>query len=139
MPTNWHPAATWLIAGTLLLILLIVGRYFNLWLQARFSDAAVPFLSILRLRLRGLDAKTIVLSHIRLVKAGLERPFGDLEAHAKAGGRLPTVVRGMIAAAHAGVALTWAEACAMDLKGQDVVAFVESQARQRGQTANAAN
>ena len=52
-----------------------------------------------------------------------------LEAHHLAGGSVTDVVRAMIAARQAGIDLTWANATARDLAGEDVLGAVQASAK----------
>ena len=57
--------------------------------------------------LRKVDSKSIVLSRITAVQAGLQISIRDLESHFLAGGRVPNVVRALIAANRANIELTF--------------------------------
>ena len=112
------------------LLLLIVGglfiQYFNLWLQAMLSGAAVRFMDLIGMRFRKVDPKVVVLSRIRAVKAGLEVSTGNMETHYLAGGRIPQVVNALIAADRAKIELPWDVACAIDLAGRNILEAVQT-------------
>jgi len=128
------PEQAWIIVGVVavlfaLVMLMVVGQFINLYIQALMSNAHVGLLDLVGMRLRKVDIRTIVLSRIRSERAGLSIPVRDLEVHTLAGGRLPQVVSAMIAAKEAGIDLSWVDACARDLGGHDVLAEVQRKAR----------
>ncbi len=118
----------WIIAGLILLtILLVVAQFFRLWLQAFMSNADVGMFDLIGMRLRKVDATTVVLCKIQLVKAGIQEvSTNDLESHYLAGGRVPNVSRAMIAANRAVLELDWKKACAIDLAGRDIIDAVKT-------------
>lgn len=113
-------------ALVLLVFLMFVIQYFNLWLQAMLSGAGVRFTDLIGMRFRKVDPKTIVLSRIRAVKAGLGISTAQLETHYLAGGRVPTVVTALIAADSAKISLPWDTARAIDLAGRDILDAVQT-------------
>src|SRR4051812_38867901 len=76
----------------LLVILVVVGQFFRLWIQALFSRAEITLRDLIGMRLRQVDPKTIVFCKIQAVKAGLNVTTADLETHYLARGRLPNVI-----------------------------------------------
>ncbi|MEK7711325.1 MAG: flotillin-like FloA family protein, partial [Planctomycetota bacterium] len=94
----------WMIAAGViglvaLTVILVVAQFFRLWLQAFMSNADVSILDLIGMRLRKVDATTVVLCKIQLVKSGIhDVSTNDLESHYLAGGRVPNVTRAMIAA-----------------------------------------
>lgn len=130
----------WVVLGVVGLILLVwflvVAKYFSLYIQAMFSGAPVPFAELIGMSLRKVDARVIVLSRIRAAQGGPDLSTKHLEKHYLAGGSVPMVVTLMVAAKEAGPALTWEQATALDLAGEDL----PEMARQlrRKQVANSA-
>jgi uncharacterized protein YqfA (UPF0365 family) len=59
------------------------------------------------------------------VKAGLDIPVNDLEAHYLAGGNVVNVVHAMISADKANIVMPFKRAAAIDLAGRDVLAAVK--------------
>jgi len=106
---------------------LIFLKFFRLWLQAKLSRADVNFFELIGMKLRKVDARTIVLSRITAVQAGLTLTTQDLESHFLAGGNVPKVVRAMILAKRKKIDLSWEEATAIDLGGRDVLREIQSQ------------
>ena len=114
-----------LILGVLILLLLFI-KFFRLWLQARLSRADVKFSELIGMWLRKVDTRTIVLSKITAIQAGLTVTTRDLESHYLAGGRVPNVVRALIAANRANIELTLKTATAIDLAGRDILEAVQT-------------
>jgi uncharacterized protein YqfA (UPF0365 family) len=116
-----------IILGIFLLVfVLIIGKFFKLWLQAKLSRADVKFTELIGMWLRKVDSRTIVLSRIMAIQAGLDISQRDLESHYLAGGRVPNVVRALIAANRANIDLTWKTATAIDLAGRDILEAVQT-------------
>ncbi|MEM1071229.1 MAG: flotillin-like protein FloA [Planctomycetota bacterium] len=103
-----------------LILLFLVAQFAQLWIQALLSNARVGILDLVGMRFRKVDPRTIVLSRIRAVKAGLQIATAQLEEHYLAGGRVPNVVSSLIAAKKARIELDWNTACAIDLAGRDI-------------------
>ncbi len=115
------------VLGFIVLIgILIIGKFFKLWLQAKLSRADVKFTELIGMWLRKVDSRTIVLSRIMAIQAGLDISQRDLESHYLAGGRVPNVVRALIAANRANIDLTWKTATAIDLAGRDILEAVQT-------------
>ncbi|MBI2424570.1 MAG: flotillin-like protein FloA [Candidatus Hydrogenedentes bacterium] len=114
-------------AGVAILIFfIVVVSFFQLWLQAWLSNAYVGFSSLIGMRLRKVNATTIVQSRINAIKAGLPLDTDDLEAHYLAGGNVQRVVQALIAANKANIELSFKEATAIDLAGRDVLDAVRT-------------
>jgi uncharacterized protein YqfA (UPF0365 family) len=117
-------------AGTLLLLLAIILFFFYLapiplWVAAWASGAYVGLLTLIAMRLRRVPPATIVTARISSVKAGLNIPINDLEAHFLAGGNVVRVVNAMISADKASIPLSFKRAAAIDLAGRDVLEAVK--------------
>lgn len=116
-----------IVGLVLLVLLLVVAQFFRLWLQAFMSNAGVGITDLIGMRLRKVDATTVVLCKIQMVKAGIhDIDSNDLESHYLAGGRVPNVTRAMIAANRAAIELDWKKACAIDLAGRDIIDAVST-------------
>ena len=109
-----------------LVFLLMVIKFFRLWLQAKLSRADVRFSELIGMWLRKVDIRTIVIGKITAVQAGLTLTTRDLESHYLAGGRVPNVVRALIAANRANIELTLKTATAIDLAGRDILEAVQT-------------
>ena len=107
-------------------ILFVLAKYLNLWIQAMFSNARVSIFELIGMRLRRVDVRTIVISRIRAVKAGLDVSTNNLETHYLAGGRVPNCVTALISAKKAKIDLDWDVAAAIDLAGRDILDAVNT-------------
>jgi uncharacterized protein YqfA (UPF0365 family) len=116
-----------IVIGVVVLIFgLILLKFARLWLQAYFSRADIKLSELIGMWLRKVDPRTVVLSKITAVQAGLELTTKDLESHYLAGGRVPNVVRALIAANRANIELTLQTATAIDLAGRDILDAVQT-------------
>lgn len=123
--------------NSLLLILLTVGlgavglyvlQYFvpiGLWVSAIFSGVNISLLTMILMRVRKVPPRIIVESLITATKAGLEITDKELETHYLAGGHVPSVIKALISADKANIALTFDQAAAIDLAGRDVFEAVQ--------------
>lgn len=109
----------------ILIFFFLIANFFKLWLQAWLSKADVKFSELIGMWLRKVDYRGIVLSKITAVQAGLMLSTRDLESHYLAGGRVPNVVRALIAANRANIELTFQTATAIDLAGRDILEAVQ--------------
>ncbi|MED5507062.1 MAG: flotillin-like FloA family protein, partial [Planctomycetota bacterium] len=82
-PTLALTALQWVFIGVggtvVLVIVLILGQFFSLWLQALLSNASVSFASLIGMRLRKVKPDVVVLNRISAKKAGLDFPTNQLE------------------------------------------------------------
>ena len=115
-----------IVGLVLLVVLFVVAQFLNLWVQALFSGARVSLFDLIGMRLRRVDARTIVYGRIRAVKANLPIQTRQLETHYLAGGRVPSVINAMIAADRAKLNLDYDTACAIDLAGRDILEAVQT-------------
>lgn len=109
-----------------LAFLLLILAYGRLWLQAWLSGARVTIAELIGMTLRKVNARSIVLSRITAIQAGLDLSQRELESHYLAGGRVPNVVRALIAANRANITLTFQTATAIDLAGRDILEAVQT-------------
>jgi uncharacterized protein YqfA (UPF0365 family) len=112
-----------LVIGAIILFVgfLIISSFFSIWLQAFSARANVTFFNLIGMKLRKVDIRQIVQYKITASQAGLSDVTTEmLESHYLAGGRVPNVVRAMIAAHRADIPLDWSKAAAIDLAGRDV-------------------
>lgn len=114
-----------IVAVVVLAMFLMFLKFFRLWLQAKLSRADVKFSELIGMWLRKVNTQTIVQSKITAIQAGLVLTTRDLESHYLAGGRVPNVVRALIAANRANIELTFKTATAIDLAGRDILEAVQ--------------
>lgn len=113
-----EPIKLFLIAVALifsLVALLIVGKFFNVWLRARIANCPVSIATLIAMWLRGVPNALVVDTRITASKAGIPIETDSLEAHYLAGGDITQVVLALIAADKAGIPLVFDRACAIDL------------------------
>lgn len=111
-------------AIALLVIIVFLWQFASLWIQALVSKARVSIFDLIGMRLRKVDIRTIVLSRIRAVKAGIDVSSNALETHYLAGGRVPNVVSALVAAKRARIDLDWNTGASIDLAGRDILEAV---------------
>lgn len=109
------------LIAVLAVFMVILVRFFGIWLRAYASGAPVAMLNLIAMWLRKSPMALIVDSRITASKAGLDVTINQLEAHHMAGGSVADAVLAMIAANHQGASLRFDQVCAVDLayKGTD--------------------
>jgi len=116
-----------IVIGLIVLVLVaVVANFLMLWLQALTSGARVTFWALIGMKIRKVDPRTIVLTRIQSVKAGLGVTTDQLETHYLSGGHVRHVINAMIAASRARIELPWDTACAIDLAGRDILDAVNT-------------
>lgn len=117
-----------IVVGALIAIVLLffLLQFFGLWFQALLSKARVGLGDLIGMRFRKVDARVIVFSRIRAVRAGIPITTAQLEEHYLAGGRVTNVTSAIIAAQKARIELDWNTACAIDLAGRDILDAVNT-------------
>ncbi len=117
---------------TSLVFLGFVASYGAMWFQAYMSGADITLLSLIGMKFRQVDTRTIVTAKIMGTQAGLDISRKDglttqmLEAHFLADGDVMNVTRAIIAAQRAGIDLSFDRAAAIDLAGRDVLKAVQT-------------
>ena len=109
-----------------LLVFFFLSRFIGLWIQALVSGAKVKLGDLVGMWLRKVNPRTIVLSRIQAVKAGIDVSTNQLETHYLARGDVPRVINALIAADRAKIDLDWNTACAIDLAGRDILDAVQT-------------
>jgi uncharacterized protein YqfA (UPF0365 family) len=120
--------------GAILIIFaIIVGLslflyYFPLGMWIRTIAAGVPLsiMSLIRMRLIGIQPAVIVNNLVRARKAGLDLTVDQMQSHYLAGGNVENVVLAMIAAQRAEIPLEWQRAAAIDLAGRNVLEALQT-------------
>lgn len=118
-------AAAALILAVAILSMVLYLVPIPLWVAAWASGAYVGLLTLVGMRLRRVPPGTVVTARISSVKAGLDIPLNDLEAHYLAGGNVVNVVIAMISADKANIPMPFKRAAAIDLAGRDILAAVK--------------
>lgn len=99
---------------------------FNLWIMAIFSGVRIGLAQLVFMRIRRVPPRIIVESLVIATKAGIQLTANDLETHFMAGGNVPNVIKALISADKANIALTFKQATAIDLAGRDVFEAVQT-------------
>jgi uncharacterized protein YqfA (UPF0365 family) len=123
-----------IVVGTLglLVALAVVLNFGGLWLRAYASNAGVSFFDLIGMKLRQVNAATIVDAKVMAAQAGVGADphtgitTRRLEAHYLAGGDVPGVIRAIIIAQRADMDLDFDRAAAIDLAGRDVLDAVRT-------------
>jgi uncharacterized protein YqfA (UPF0365 family) len=119
-------------ALVLVIFIVIVGLFYFfqpiLWLRATLSGVRFTMMELAMMRWRNVPVREVVDGVIMLAKAGKPVDRMALEAHALAGGSVPNVVEGIIAAHKAGMTLSFEKAAAADLRGIDLKQLVRKAA-----------
>lgn len=114
--TSLPPIVLGIIALVMALVLVaLLGPIIKLFVQAKVAGAPVPFATLVGMRLRRIDARTVVFSHIRLTRAGILVDSDLIEIHTMAGGDVTAVTSLVIAANEMGIDLPWAVATVFDI------------------------
>ncbi|OYW20790.1 MAG: hypothetical protein B7Z55_06785, partial [Planctomycetales bacterium 12-60-4] len=113
-----------------LILFAVFARYFGLWIQCYFTGAGIGIGNLVFMTLRKVNPTVIVRAKIMAVQAGITDVYPlstrDLESHFLAGGRVPNVIRALVAAHRANIDLDWQTAQAIDLAGRDVLEAVRT-------------
>ena len=120
------------IFGLILLIFAVMfATVARLWFRAWMSGASIGPVHLIVMKLKRIDPEKIVDCRVNAVQSGLadEITTAAMESHMLAGGRVPEVVRAMIAAQRAQIALDWDTASAIDLAGRNVHEAVQTSVR----------
>jgi uncharacterized protein YqfA (UPF0365 family) len=123
-----------IIVGLLLAIiaLAVIFNFGGLWLRAYTSNASVTFFDLIGMKLRQVNARTIVDAKVMAAQAGVGADprtgitTKRLEAHYLAGGDVPRVITAIIIAQRADMDLDFDRAAAIDLAGRDVLDAVRT-------------
>jgi uncharacterized protein YqfA (UPF0365 family) len=115
-----------------LVVMAVILNFGGLWIRAYTSNARVSFFELIGMKLRQVNASTIVDAKIMAMQAGVgtDPETGittkRLEAHYLAGGDVPRVINAIIAAQRADIDLDFDRAAAIDLAGRDVLDAVRT-------------
>ncbi len=115
-----------------LVFLVVLLNFGGMWIRAYTSNAHVSFFELIGMKLRQVNASTIVDAKVMAMQAGVgtDPETGlttkRLEAHYLAGGDVPRVIGAIIAAQRADIDLDFDRAAAIDLAGRDVLDAVRT-------------
>jgi uncharacterized protein YqfA (UPF0365 family) len=115
-----------------LVAMAVILNFGGLWIRAYTSNARVSFFELIGMKLRQVNASTIVDAKVMAMQAGVGTDPATgittkrLEAHYLAGGDVPRVINAIIAAQRADIDLDFDRAAAIDLAGRDVLDAVRT-------------
>jgi uncharacterized protein YqfA (UPF0365 family) len=115
-----------IVIVAVLVIMAVMAQFISLYVRATFSGARVTLRELIGMKLRKVNAQTIVNSRIQAIRAGVPVTQPEMESHMLAGGDVQRVIAAMIAANKAGIDLTWQTATATDLAGRDILDAVQT-------------
>ena len=116
-----------LAAGLLgVVFFIIMIKYGMLWIQSIASGAGIGLINMVGMSLRRVTPRRILNVRIMSVKAGIPIDTAMIEAHYLAKGNVERVMTALVAAAKAGITLTFEQAAAIDLAGRDVLEAVQT-------------
>ena len=124
-----NPIALGVAFVVIIILLIIFGilfQFLGLYVRAYVSGAKVSLFELMGMRLRKVDAQTIVNSRIQASRAGLPISQPEMESHMLAGGDVQRVINAMIAAHKANIDLPWKTATTIDLAGRDILDAVQT-------------
>ena len=117
----------WVVGGIVgLFFVIILIKFFGLWLRALVSGAHVGIGRLVGMWIRRVNTRIVVDSRIVLVKGGLPIHTDLLETHYLTGGDVVRVSRALVAANKAQIELPFERAAAIDLAGRDVLDAVKT-------------
>jgi uncharacterized protein YqfA (UPF0365 family) len=117
------------VTFTLIIIFAIIIGFFmflyyfpiGMWIRTIAAGVPLSMISLIRMRLIGIQPSVIVTNLVRARKAGLALTVDQMQSHYLAGGNVEKVTLAMIAAQRAEIPLEWQRASAIDLAGRDVL------------------
>jgi len=119
-----------IVALLVLFIIIVLGRFINIWIQAISSRAKVSFLDLIGMWLRKVNPQLIVSARISAVQAGIDNvATTELESVflvRRDPSDVMTCVNGLIIAHKANLSLNFAELQAHHFAGGHVVELVQA-------------
>src|SRR5437867_6554397 len=86
------------VAALIMFIVILSIVPIGLWISAKTAGAGISMMQLVAMRLRKVPPPLIVSGRITSMKAGLDIPTNQLEAHYLAGGHVDLVVNALISA-----------------------------------------
>ena len=117
---------TIVVIVVIIILMAVILPFMGLYVQALVSGAHVGLVDLIGMRLRRVNARTIVHTRIQASRAGLEVTTPEMESHVLAGGDVVRVINAMIAANKANIDLPWQTATGIDLAGRDILEAVQT-------------
>ncbi len=114
-----------IVVAVILLIVFFTIFPIGLWFKALISGVHVNLMSLVGMRLRGINPSRVVLPLIQATKAGLKLDVNKMESLVLAKGNLDRVVNALVAAQSANIPLEFDSCRAIDLAGRNVLEAVQ--------------
>ena len=121
---------TFVIGAVLVLVMTLLALVLGSvpgWMWARRRGMPVTFAQVVGMRFRRVPPGKVLRAWARARDAApgvADVAASDWETHHLAGGDIEAVAEALVASEAAGLALTWAQLCAIDLAGYDVAEAV---------------
>ena len=121
-----------IVFGAIILFFLLLYYFpFGLWIRTIAAGVPLSMISLIRMRLIGIQPGVIVTNLVRARKAGLNLTVDQMQSHYLAGGNVENVTLAMIAAQRAQIPLEWQRAAAIDLAGRNVLEALQTSVNPR--------
>lgn len=114
-----------------LVVLIHMGQYVALYIQAHTSDVRCSPLQIFLMDHHNVDPRVVILNAIRLHYEGYDIPIDELTEHVRQGGDLNATANVMIGAKKAGTTLDWSKLCEFVRSGGDLPKTIEKDGVER--------
>ena len=114
-----------LVLAVIVLIVFLNFVPLGLWISALASGVHVSIGTLIGMKIRRIQPKSLIYPLIKANKAGLDLSVSKLETHFLAGGNVDRVINALIAAQRANIEMAFEKACAIDLAGRDVFEAVQ--------------
>ncbi|MEM6756529.1 MAG: flotillin-like FloA family protein [Planctomycetota bacterium] len=101
--------------------LAMVVLFLSVWARTMIAATPVSIVTLLMMRLDGVDIGKVVDAYIKATRADLDIPVKWIEQHQRNGGNVGLTVDSMVAAKQEGMVMSWQFATSMDLSGRDAV------------------
>jgi len=118
--------AVFIFAAIIGLMLFLYYFPLGLWIRTLAAGVPLSIMSLIRMRLIGIQPGVIVTNLVRARKAGLPLTIDQMQSHYLAGGNVENVTLAMIAAQRAQIPLEWQRAAAIDLAGRNVLEALQT-------------
>lgn len=114
-----------LVVAVILIAIFLRFVPLGLWITSMAAGVHVSIGSLIGMRLRRIQPKSLVEPLIKARKAGLDVTLSKLETHYLAGGNVDRVINALIAAQRSNIEMPFEKASAIDLAGRDVLQAVQ--------------
>ena len=115
------------VAFALIALFIFIASFipWNAYILARSCGYPIQIIELLGMKIRKVDAHTIIKSAVLLKQAGINIDILNLESHWLAGGNVEKVASAMVEAQKSGIDYNFNRFTAIDLAGRDVLQCVK--------------